>query len=277
MLLTRVITAVVLLVILIAALAAGQPLYFQCILLVVGVVAAWEWYRLNGFDALRSSGGAIVTAGIVMALLYFIGGRAVIVLCAAATIIWIAVVLPTLWGSVLPPRRTDSQTALLGMVIVAAALLAANHAYVQRGAIYLISLLAVVFIADIAAYFVGKSIGKRKLAPAISPGKSWEGAIGGCVAVVVYGIVLMVRNDAWAQKSFPAVLSDAWGLPLAAFFLLILSGFSVVGDLFESMLKRRAGVKDSSKLLPGHGGILDRIDAQLPVLPIAALLTWGAS
>jgi phosphatidate cytidylyltransferase len=132
-----------------------------------------------------------------------------------------------------------------------------------------------VFIADIAAYFVGRSIGKRKLAPSISPGKTWEGAIGGGIAVQVYGIFCLFVNAPWVERTFPAVLAKHWGIPLALIILLALSSLSVVGDLFESMLKRRAGVKDSSHLLPGHGGVLDRIDAQLPVLPLAALLIWS--
>jgi phosphatidate cytidylyltransferase len=128
----------------------------------------------------------------------------------------------------------------------------------------------VVWLADIGAYFAGKAFGKHKLAPAISPGKTWEGAAGGWLAVIV------VAGAAVATHALaPTLYSDLvlrLGTPRAFVALTLLVAFSVVGDLFESMLKRQAGVKDSSGLLPGHGGVLDRIDALLPVLPLAMLL-----
>jgi phosphatidate cytidylyltransferase len=277
MLLTRIVTAVVLLAILAASLRAASPLYFQAILLVFGAVGAWEWYRLSGIDHARGFIASILTAAAAVLLYRLAGLQGELIMLAAAAIIWFAVVLPTLWGGVLPPRKVDSQTAIFGAILLISAFLAANRAFISYGPVFLVSLLAVVFIADIAAYVVGKSIGKRKLAPTISPGKSWEGAIGGGVAVVIYGILCIVIDHPLTAKSFPSVLADTWGLPLALALLAALAAFSVVGDLFESMLKRRAGVKDSGKVLPGHGGVLDRIDAQLPVLPLAMLLTWGAA
>jgi phosphatidate cytidylyltransferase len=144
----------------------------------------------------------------------------------------------------------------------------------QRSALYLVSAMALVFIADIGAYFSGKKFGRRKLAPTISPGKSVEGAIGGWIAVLVLSIatILAAPHQPWLQDTF-AVRMQAklgWGIALAT--LSVIVGASIVGDLFESQLKRRAGFKDSSNLLPGHGGVLDRIDALVPVLPIAALI-----
>ena len=138
-----------------------------------------------------------------------------------------------------------------------------------RGVVVFLLVGAIVWVADIAAYFAGHRFGQRKLAPAISPGKTWEGVIGGLVAVALYGAIISgsVRN--LINASTPTVL-----LVLAA---IVLGAFSVVGDLFESSLKRQAGVKDSGQLLPGHGGILDRIDALMPVMPLAALGTmWIA-
>jgi phosphatidate cytidylyltransferase len=119
--------------------------------------------------------------------------------------------------------------------------------------------LLLVWIADTAAYFVGRAWGKRKLAPAISPGKTWEGAMGGLVGAALYAIILAFFTQ-----------QGAW-LALVATALLI-GMASIVGDLFESAVKRRAGVKDSGALLPGHGGILDRIDSATASLPIAALV-----
>ncbi|MGL4574966.1 MAG: phosphatidate cytidylyltransferase [Burkholderiaceae bacterium] len=275
MLATRVITAVVLLAALAASLLAASPVYFQGLLLLFGVAALWEWFRLMGLSADRAVLLAVVVAGISIALFLYGGMNGLLALFGAAMIIWIVVVLPTLKGKVLPSGSVDTQTALFGAILIPAAILAANHVWTRLGAIGLVSLLAIVFIADIAAYFVGRSIGKRKLAPSISPGKTWEGAIGGGVAVLIYGIFCLAVSAPWVQQTFPAVLAKQWGIVLTLVVLVALSSLSVVGDLFESMLKRRAGVKDSSHVLPGHGGVLDRIDAQLPVLPLAALLIWS--
>ncbi len=130
--------------------------------------------------------------------------------------------------------------------------------------------MVIVWVADIGAYFAGKAFGKQKLAPTISPGKSWEGAIGGWLAVLVLaGLSTLVPQ---LQDTFAAQLFARKGWMIAVALLSAISAASVVGDLFESMLKRRAGMKDSSNLLPGHGGVLDRIDALIPVLPLAVLL-----
>ncbi len=139
----------------------------------------------------------------------------------------------------------------------------------------LVSSMAVVWVADIAAYFVGRAIGRRKLAPSISPGKSWEGAIGGASAVAIIGLtVAWLAASSWpaAADTLPARLVQSGGPLIAALVLLALSALSVVGDLHESLLKRQAGVKDSGWILPGHGGVLDRIDALIPTMPVALLV-----
>jgi phosphatidate cytidylyltransferase len=144
----------------------------------------------------------------------------------------------------------------------------------------LLSVLTLVWIADVAAYFVGRALGGRfigrKLAPAISPGKSWEGALGGALAVLVLGVVwVLVEIDLALpiqERGIQGQLLDRHGAVLLALALLFLTAMSIVGDLVESLLKRNAGVKDSSGLLPGHGGVLDRVDALLPVLPLAMML-----
>jgi phosphatidate cytidylyltransferase len=129
-----------------------------------------------------------------------------------------------------------------------------------------------VWIADVAAYFGGRRFGRRKLAPAISPGKSWEGVWSGVLGVLLLAVlwVQLVDVQPWVDgPSLYGRLVGGLGWPLTALVLLLLAALSVVGDLFESLVKRAAGAKDSSQLLPGHGGILDRIDALLPVLPAA--------
>ncbi|HEY0878270.1 MAG TPA: phosphatidate cytidylyltransferase, partial [Zeimonas sp.] len=138
------------------------------------------------------------------------------------------------------------------------------------GPLALLAAMAIVWVADIAAYFVGRAFGRRKLAPSISPGKSREGALGGFVAVAALG--LAAAGVPALSSTLPARLVDEWGVVAAVVALVLLAALSIVGDLHESLLKRQAGVKDSGTVLPGHGGVLDRIDALVPVMPAAMLL-----
>jgi phosphatidate cytidylyltransferase len=144
-----------------------------------------------------------------------------------------------------------------------------------RGLNFILSSFCIVWMADIAAYAGGRLFGRRKLAPAISPGKSWEGVWTGLAGVVLLGLVwLWLTPPDIADPSVFSVLRDRFGWAGAGLALLGLGGMSVLGDLIESLAKRAAGVKDSSGLLPGHGGVLDRVDALLPVLPaVMALCT----
>jgi phosphatidate cytidylyltransferase len=137
----------------------------------------------------------------------------------------------------------------------------------------LLALAALVWAADVAAYFAGKRFGRRKLAPQVSPGKTWEGVAGALAGVAVYGVVLCEIADHW-ETPISNLFEPAWGVP-AILAMLLLVGVSVVGDLFESWMKRGAGLKDSSSLLPGHGGVLDRIDALTSTLPVAALALYA--
>jgi phosphatidate cytidylyltransferase len=124
----------------------------------------------------------------------------------------------------------------------------------------LLCLLGTIWIADSAAYFAGKNFGKHKLAPTISPGKTWEGVLGALIAVTIFGAILYLVFNVNTLAMFPA--------------LWMITGLGVIGDLFESMIKRQANIKDSGDLLPGHGGILDRIDGVIPSLPIAILMIY---
>jgi phosphatidate cytidylyltransferase len=140
-----------------------------------------------------------------------------------------------------------------------AVLVPAGLAMVRLEPLVVLLVLVLVWIADSAAYFVGRAWGRRKLAPSISPGKTWEGVAGGLIGAALYAIILAFFTD-----------RGAWlALVVTA---LLLGMVSIVGDLFESAVKRQAGVKDSGSLLPGHGGILDRIDSATAALPLAALL-----
>jgi phosphatidate cytidylyltransferase len=141
----------------------------------------------------------------------------------------------------------------------------------EIGLWWLLSALILVWLADIGAYFVGKSLGRRKLASQISPGKSVEGAVGGLTLCLMYATAC-----AWylpAGDTLFGASQSKWGWGWMLLMTVILVAYSIMGDLFESQLKRIAKVKDSSHLLPGHGGFLDRVDALLPVMPIAALFS----
>lgn len=142
--------------------------------------------------------------------------------------------------------------------------------FLEQGVLYVLSLLVIIWIADIAAYFFGRAFGRTKLAPSISPGKTREGALAGIVGVVVW---LMISAQ-W-KGTYGDALMAQWGWFGTIALAVLLAIFSIAGDLFESLLKRRAGIKDSSHLLPGHGGVYDRIDAVVAVVPLAYLLTGG--
>ena len=166
-----------------------------------------------------------------------------------------------------------------GLLLLWAAWLAVMQARLI-GVNFLLSVLVLVWAADIGAYFSGRALGGRffanKLAPSISPGKTWEGVVGGVCAVLVIALVWIAADGQQAAQS-ASLYSRLYarGAPLLVVALGFLTAMSVVGDLVESLFKRSAGVKDSSNLLPGHGGVLDRVDALLPTLPLALMLVSG--
>ena len=271
MLKTRVVTAVVLLAIMLAVLLSGSQLAFVLALTAFHAAAAWECMRLFGIrHALL--GAAIWTVLFLLVLFQFkaFQMQMLFALCAA---LWAIRFAPAL-GLGLPPL-SGLPNRLLGLTYALAVLgcFAALAILYRVSGIYLFSAMALVWVADIGAYFAGRQFGRRKLAPSISPGKSWEGALGGLLCVLLLGVAAWMTPQ--LSDTFPAVVGQRWGAPGLIGVLTLLSAASVVGDLFESMLKRRAGMKDSSNLLPGHGGVLDRIDALVPVLPLAVLISSG--
>ena len=276
MLKTRVVTALVLLAVFLAALFCLPPLGWLLFATLVAAVAAWEWGALMAL-----AGASRVALGVGLAVI----GLGLALLDPAALGLapgfaeagwrlgrWFYVPAAAFWLLGAPlwlRRRWPLPKSLLGVAIGLLLILPTWLALVQLrqvGALALIAIMAVVWLADIAAYFFGRAFGRHKLAPAISPGKTWEGAAGGALAVVVYGFALAPR--------LPGVLAD--NFPLLLLVLIVLTAISVMGDLFESLLKRLAGLKDSSNVLPGHGGVLDRIDSLTSTLPLVALV-WLAT
>ncbi|BAL96073.1 phosphatidate cytidylyltransferase [Rubrivivax gelatinosus] len=275
MLRQRVITAVVLLLVLIASLAAPGPGWFALLTLVLLAAAGWEWARLN-----QAGQGVAIAMAAVLAAACGASLAAGWVERAPSFVWWLAVAL---WvpGSVVAlrggpaawPRLPQAARWILGLVMLWAAWLAIAHARVV-GLNFMFSVFCLVWAADICAYFGGRAFGRRKLAPSVSPGKSWEGVWSGVAGVLLLALAWIAVDRHWSLDG-PGLYSrmlDTLGPALAAAALLALVAMSVVGDLVESLVKRAAGAKDSSRLLPGHGGVLDRVDALLPVFPIALAL-----
>lgn len=279
MLLQRVITAVVLLALLLPALFYPSPWPFTALVLVLIAAGAWEWGRLNqmGFVASVGLGGLCLAACVAAwaagwtrsstSTVWAIAGPAWVLGGA-----WLMAVGVPGWPRIARPVRV-----VVGLLALCAAWLAVAQAR-ERGINFLLSVLLLVWVADIAAYFAGRAFGTRwiarRLAPGISPGKSWEGVMGAMVGVALLAGSWVVIDARWPNLS-PSLYSlvaarSPWLLVVVVPFLVAMS---VVGDLVESLIKRGAGVKDSSQLLPGHGGVLDRVDALLPTLPLALMLT----
>ena len=272
MLITRIITAVVLLVVLLAVLFGGYFPAFAAVMLVFLLAGVTECFTLFGSSRKQSF---IIALFWVAAFAYaFLLGvnPAVKFWFALSAALWLFRFVPSL-ATGLPPREGMRNT-LLGTLYAVSIIgcFAAIVVFFRHSPVYLLSVMALVWIADIGAYFSGKAFGKRKLAPSISPGKSWEGAIGGGVAVLVIASATILSGAPALADTFPVHLQAQLGWAATLGILVVIVAASVVGDLFESQLKRRAGMKDSSNLLPGHGGVLDRIDALIPVLPLAALI-----
>ncbi len=275
MLKQRVITALVLLAILLPALFYPTAIPFCALAVVLISAGAWEWGRLNGYGPLASLGAGFACV-VLCAMAWDLGmlEQPLPLLWRLAGAAWVLVGAWLLRGGVAGwPRIPRLVRLVVGVLALWLAWLAVAQARFM-GIEFLLSLLLLVWVADIGAYFAGKGLGGRfskgKLAPAISPGKSWEGVWGGMVGVLVLCIAWVVLDS--TGNSFYARLAAQYGLPLTLLAMIFLAAFSVVGDLVESLVKRSAGAKDSSGLLPGHGGVLDRVDALVPVLPLALML-----
>ena len=290
----RIVTAVVLLALLVPAMLSSAGWPFPVLTMMLVAAAGWEWARLNGADSVVALGfgGLLLVACLVSAPLA-VQGRVPAGIWVGVAGVWILGGAWVLRQGVEGWRRASRWlTWPVGMLALWVAWMALTSARAQ-GLAFLLSVLCLVWVADIAAYFGGRAFGRRKLAPSISPGKSWEGVWSGMAGVLLLawgwtalespgGVLAGTSTDlsspvaeaamAWGSSLF-SQLYARFGLAWGGLLLVLLTGMSVVGDLFESLVKRAAGAKDSSRLLPGHGGVLDRIDALLPVFPLALALT----
>ena len=280
MLKTRVITALALLGVFLPVLFLFQieALYFT-LSIIIGL-ASWEWIKLlwpqskSFFHILYA-----LLISIVLYLIWWLGTSNLIpdyfywvqiISLLTAFTFWIAFVPGMMRRGVNVKLSSVRLFLTISGLVIFVACWFSLAILRELGLGVFLSVLVWVWAADVGAYFAGKAFGKNKLAPTLSPGKSIEGMIGGILLVLVVGLVLALNSNLY--PTFFSFVYERVGL-ISLVLILIAGGLlSVIGDLFESQLKRLANVKDSSNLLPGHGGFLDRIDALLPVLPFAALI-----
>lgn len=275
MLRQRIVTALLLLAVLLPAIFHTASAPFTALATLMVVAAGWEWARLNGCrEGWARAMGVVV--GLTVVGFWWWGGlsRSWPLVWGLVSFAWVVLALLMLrrgvggWVAWPVSLRLSG-----GLLLLACAWLALVQAH-GIGLVFLLSVLTLVWAADIAAYAGGRAFGRRKLAPSLSPGKSWEGVVSG-----VLGVSLLAWFWVWFDQNYPSsstslfgqLWTAGWGWSVVG--VVGLSATSVVGDLLESLVKRGAGMKDSSQLLPGHGGVLDRVDALLPVLPLAMWLT----
>lgn len=259
MLVTRVLTAAALLAAFLAALLLLDRAAFAAVAAAIVALGAYEWGRLS---ALSRVPGASFAAFCVLLFGLFLSAPAP----AHAAVLWGAALF---WFLAVPwwlARGVTAKARLWLLAAGVAALVPAGLAMAATPPRLLLITLGLVWTADTAAYLVGSAFGRHKLAPSISPGKTWEGAGGATLAGLIYAIICATLDPVLEARVQGAV----WLPYLAGAVLLCVA--SIVGDLFESALKRQAGAKDSGMLLPGHGGVLDRIDSAAAALPLALLL-----
>ena len=265
MLKQRVITASVLALIALWVVLKLPAVGFGAVLMAVLMLGAWEWADLAGLAQPR---GRLLYGGMVLVLILtiwplverpaFVAGLLTPVFAAwCYAVFW-------LWRYSGQPERQNRPLGVgaAGVVALVAAWVALMGLRNEFGPGHLLFLLMLIWAADIGAYFAGRLWGRRKLAPAISPGKTWEGVWGAAAAALAFALI------------GAAVLGVGSRWPGFVAVCMVTVGFSIVGDLFESMLKRQRGVKDSGSLLPGHGGVLDRLDSLIAAAPVF-LLGWN--
>lgn len=270
MLRQRVITAILLGVGLLVVLLWLPPAVAIGVFALIVLIGAWEWSAFPGFRFSAARFAYVVAVAVIM----FFVWRLTLEDGRLETLLWIATawwVIAFLWVTLAPATQTRAMVATSGLLVLVPAWVALAHLYLEPARAFpapgpqlVLFLLLLVWAADIGAFFAGRSFGRLKLAPRVSPAKTWEGVLGGVGAAALVA----------------AIGASYFDLPRVAFLSLCLGValISVVGDLTESMFKRHAGLKDSGSVFPGHGGVLDRIDSVTAAAPIFLLgLRWLGS
>jgi len=268
MLKSRVITAAILLALLLTALFALPPAVWAALIVAMVMQGTAEWSRLSGLSGGKANIYWGLTLLLMLGLLWADAGTTEtqrlylhLAVYAVSASLWL-IIVPT-WLMAGWKVRQPLLMALTGWaVLVPTGLAMLDLRAANPEPWILLFVMGLVWVADIAAYFAGRRFGKNKLAPSISPGKTWEGVAGALLGVSVYVALVWSFSPYFSYREvLPVLLLASWWWV----------GLAVIGDLFESAIKRQAGVKDSGALLPGHGGLLDRIDALTSTLPLAAM------
>lgn len=257
MLKQRIITAVIALVALSLVLFVVPPLVAELVIAVVVLAGAWEWSAFLGTKITLTRVVYVILIAAVMAIVGMFWPDGAERVLQVSLVWWMAALI---WAFFFPTRIPIAVRWLCGVLVLVPAYVALVLLYQANPSLLLFALL-IVWVADIGAYFAGKRFGRVKLAPSISPGKTWEGVIGGMILVVM----LTLGRSVWFETDLAVLIPFALGV----------AGVSIIGDLTVSMFKRTVGLKDSGKLFPGHGGVLDRIDSVAAAAPVFALgLGW---
>ena len=267
MLKTRIITALILAPIAVGGVFFLPPVGFAIFTAALIALGAWEWANMAGLTAQSARVGYSVAVLLLLAALYTITAHSVLWLAVLWWLAGLGLVAyypkgSAHWGLV--PVR-----AAMGLLVLVPAWVGLNYlrsgelrfGLTDNNLLLILYVFVLVWVADVGAYFSGRKFGKAKLAPRVSPGKSWAGVWGGLAAVAVFAWAVSQTLGAEAGQSVALIIIS-----------VVTAAVSVLGDLFESMLKRFRGIKDSSRLLPGHGGIMDRIDSLTAAIPIFTLL-----
>lgn len=293
MLITRVITAVVLLLILAVLISLSDPLYFVLFISLASATLAYEWLRMTLPSKAKEPIAAVIGIGMfilfVLAYWLFMSGEQNNIVtmlhhplalnsspwatAVFATFIMLQFFISFIWIFLIPMNvyigntSTNAEStmhSIWAIFAVSSAWFAILATYLFLGSWFLLSFLIIIWAADIFAYFGGRFFGGAKLAPAVSPGKTRSGALCGMLAVTIWMLV-----SAYMDNTFAAMILRDMGLAGVVGVGLLMAVVSIAGDLYESLIKRRAQVKDSSRLLPGHGGVWDRLDSVIAVSPFA--------
>lgn len=273
----RLLTSVVVIALFAAVLIIDNEYAWLVLMSIVLWFAFSEWAQLAKLDASYAKFFAGFGVFSFLVIENKLGSSdLVLLILAMASFFWLILVPLILKGWLKSFFEDKGTFALIGWFVLTAAALAITHIKLI-GLVFLCSVLAITIIADVFAFISGKIFGKNKLAPNVSPGKTWEGVFGALISVLAFNLFIALNERPFfidLTGTWQFIAYKEWSIVLFVMFSIALVFLAVIGDLFESLLKRNARVKDSGRILPGHGGILDRIDAQLAVLPIAALITW---
>lgn len=271
MLKQRIITALVLLAILAGSIWIS-PLAFAAVMTFSVSAALWEWLRM-----LRVKGALplAVLVGVALYAAWFSGLRlpreALMALAGLDCAAWAVITAGLIRSRETGYRVPNGIQVLFAFLMLPLAWYSLMWLFELGSWQMVVSVLVIVWTADVCAYFAGRFFGKHRMAPAISPKKTWEGAAGAYVCGIVVAAGLAWGFEGRADLYQPLLFSS-FGLGISALVIVFLTLYSMMGDLLESAAKRQAGIKDSSNLLPGHGGFFDRLDACIPVMPAAALV-----